>query len=382
MSDKTGGYILHIASWYPHEESPFEGDFVERHIRCISTNIKGVVYFSKPVVRHKNKIDSYEETNISIYKRLFKRASTLSNYIKYHSLASLDLKTIITQHGSPSAIHCHAGYPGLSLAVSIGIKHKVPIIYTEHSTIYQQEHLSFKEKLMLWYLKKYIPKVDIICPVSLAHENAISAKCKFNSSQVVHNVVSDKFYETLLTKSKKPHRLLHISSLDDDQKNISDILKAFKILRANRPDSVLTIVGNSNIKQTKRLIKKHKLDTKNVKVIGPVTHTAIPQILTDHDLFILWSRYESFSLVIAESWACGVPVVSNNSGGITSENNDRLGNFVYEYTPEALANAISYTLNRYSEFDLNYIRNYSKSRYSSDSVSHAYQVVYKSAKIM
>ena len=211
-------YILHIASWYPHEESPYEGDFVDRHIRCISTKVCGIAYFgkavNKPIV--KMQISNYE--NCKVYKRLFQRAGSLSNYSKYHALANQDINTIIKDHGLPVAIHCHAGFPGLSLSSALAKNYRIPLIFTEHSTIYQQEKLSIKEKLIFWHLNKYISKADIVCPVSSAHSESISAKCFVKKINVIPNVVTNPFFETLLKKSPSPSKLLHISSLDNDQK--------------------------------------------------------------------------------------------------------------------------------------------------------------------
>lgn len=375
-------YVLHIASWFPHEESPYEGDFVERHIRCISNKIPSIVYFAKAVNKPKSKLQVKEESNYLVYKRLFQRASALSNYSKYHALSYPDIKHIIERKGKPLAIHCHAGYPGLSLSTAMAKKIKVPLVFTEHSTIYQQNKLSFKEKLILRYFKKYIPKVDVICPVSNAHEKSIKKKCELKRSEVIHNVVTNPFFETLLKKSKSPNKLLHISSLDDDQKNITDLLKGFDLARRKNPSLSLTLIGNTNIKATKRLIKKLKIEKSNIKIIGPIQHAEIPKIMSNHDLFILWSRYESFSLVVAESWASGLPVISNNSGGITSTINDNLGHLVMDYNAEALAKSISETLERYANFDIIHIRDYAKNLFSEDRVADDYADLYHSLNIL
>ncbi len=379
MHDK---YILHIASWYPHQESPYEGDFVDRHIRCISTRVNGIVYFGKAVNKPLAKLQTAQNENCKVYKRLFQRAGSLSNYSKYHALGNRDISSIVEDNGIPIAIHCHAGFPGLSLSTALSDRYNIPLIFTEHSTIYQQEKLSIKDKIVLWHLKKYISKADVVCPVSQAHANAISSKCITKNIDIIPNVVTNPFYETLLKKSPKPHKLLHISSLDDDQKNITDILKAFNLVRLNKPETSLTLVGNGNIKVIKRLIKRHKIDITNLNINGPIDHTSIPKLMTDHDLFVLWSRYESFSLVVAESWASGLPVICNDSGGITGENNDSLGSLAQDYTVEGLAETINDSLDRYHKFDITAIRQYALDRYSESSVSHKYVELYKSLHIL
>ena len=55
--------------------------------------------------------------------------------------------------------------------------------------------------------------------------------------------------------------------------------------------------------------------------------------------FVLFSEYESFSIVIAEAWATGTPVIST-SVGIASNMNKELGIQVQSKNLESLKNAM------------------------------------------
>jgi len=46
-------------------------------------------------------------------------------------------------------------------------------------------------------------------------------------------------------------------------------------------------------------------------------HKKIASYLQSSNLFVLFSNYENLPCVILESFACGVPVISSNVGGIS-----------------------------------------------------------------
>ncbi len=52
----------------------------------------------------------------------------------------------------------------------------------------------------------------------------------------------------------------------------------------------------------------------DVKFLGK--HTALAQILSAADLFLLPSQSESFGLAALEAMSCGVPVIATSAGGI------------------------------------------------------------------
>ena len=70
-----------------------------------------------------------------------------------------------------------------------------------------------------------------------------------------------------------------------------------------------------------------KLGIQN-KVIFFGNSNEIDKILCFSDLFLLPSETESFGLAALEAMACGVPVISSNSGGLPEVNKDGFSGYL------------------------------------------------------
>ena len=66
------------------------------------------------------------------------------------------------------------------------------------------------------------------------------------------------------------------------------------------------------------------------KVIFFGNSNEIDQILQHSDLFLLPSETESFGLAALEAMACGVPVISSNSGGLAEVNLEGYSGYLSE----------------------------------------------------
>ena len=89
------------------------------------------------------------------------------------------------------------------------------------------------------------------------------------------------------------------------------------------------------VSAVRRLIGQLSLDDR-VVLCGPLYGSEKLQALTDADVFVLPSRYESFGNVAAEAIACGLPVLITDRCGIAPLINNQAG-LAVPGTVEALA---------------------------------------------
>lgn len=131
-------------------------------------------------------------------------------------------------------------------------------------------------------------------------------------SFIPHGVDTDIF-KPWGTTIHKNFNLVCIGNIGSN-KNQLFLLKALKKLPR---DVVLHLYGNEDVeyrKQLDKFIADNELDSQ-VIFHGFVENKDIPEVLRNKDLFILPSHNEGLPVSILEALACGVPVLSSDSGG-------------------------------------------------------------------
>ncbi|MFZ2587101.1 MAG: glycosyltransferase, partial [Alphaproteobacteria bacterium] len=96
------------------------------------------------------------------------------------------------------------------------------------------------------------------------------------------------------------------------QKDYPTLLRALAVLRTQRPDVRLEIVGRPVYAavdaEMKRLISELKLDDV-VTLRGPMPHDVLLARMAEAEVFVSASKVESFNIPLVESMAVGTPVV-------------------------------------------------------------------------
>jgi glycosyltransferase involved in cell wall biosynthesis len=100
---------------------------------------------------------------------------------------------------------------------------------------------------------------------------------------------------------------------------IEYLLKSAKILK-NRTNNnfMLILLGGSMFKDYFELVHRLGL-AKNVIFLGTLPRTVMPLLYSISDFTVVPSLVEGFGLVVAESLACGRPVVGSHVGGIMDQ---------------------------------------------------------------
>jgi L-malate glycosyltransferase len=100
-------------------------------------------------------------------------------------------------------------------------------------------------------------------------------------------------------------------------KRVEDVVRVFAGVRSKMPARLLLIGDGPERSGIEKLCRE--MDTCNdIRFLGKVTDP-VP-FLKISDLFLLTSETESFGLAALEAMACGVPVISTNTGGIPEVN--------------------------------------------------------------
>lgn len=127
----------------------------------------------------------------------------------------------------------------------------------------------------------------------------------------------------------------------DLEKGIDTLLNAFALLKRQRSDVRLAIVGRGALRET---IQEHtrKLHLeRDVMLCGYLEGQVLRSLYRVSDIHVCPSHYEPFGLVALEAMAAGTPVVVSDTGGLRDiVTGDRVGRKFPPRDVPALADAL------------------------------------------
>ena len=201
-----------------------------------------------------------------------------------------------------------------------------------------------------WKLKTYFPKSRFwskfiyknsfkIVAVSKEIQNEIIRGIGLKNVSTIYNAVDIKtnLKQSEEVKGNEDGYALFYGRLDDEVKNVSLLINAYKMSNLPSKNIKLLIIGSGpDEKQLKSKSNNDLID------FIPFTANPFPYI-KNAKFVLLTSRYEGFPMVIPESLALGTPVVSVNcKSGPKEIIKDRFNGLLVENNDEqALANAMN-----------------------------------------
>ncbi len=367
--------ILHIASWYPSDVHRTLGNFVERHIKAISNLNGGEVWFaaavpSGGVIPASTVCDCGTYTARIFYFRARKPV--------VWQITSAMLRAA-KQSTSFDLIHLHVAYPAGRAARVLARRWNIPLVMTEHWTAY---HIAQRETLPFWRrhaIRTTGQSAAIICPVSSDLAESMRDFGIDGPFTVVPNVVDTQIFRPADTSAHRDtFHALHISSLRDDQKNISGLLRASRVALDRCDNLRISIIGDGN-PQPHREYARHLGLHGRIEIEGEIPLDEVAKRMRLADALVLFSRYENFPCVIPEAWASGIPVLSTDVGGIREHLTSERGLLIASEDENALADALCSWVKDGTPSNASDLRQYAETTFSTEAVARAYADVYGEA---
>ena len=367
--------ILHLLSWFPTPDDPTLGNFCVRMIDALPEDCHSVIL---SVCDGKSMTKSFEvkqiqglrHTHVQIYIRPPK-INTIRK-LKMLWMYQYGLKYIKKHFFNPDLIHLHVTYPLGQVALLWKKLYGYKYVLTEHWTIYQPQN----KDVLVGGLKKKIVKIannaELIMPVSLDLQHCMESHGVHNRFKVIYNLVNTDMFKLRqpscmdsslptnlgrndMESSKK--RMLHISTLRDEAKNFSGILRTIERLHQQRNDFELHVIHDYEAPEFKAFVKEHHLED-CVTFHGKKTSAEVAEAYQQADFFVLFSNFENLPCVIVEAFASGVPVLSTAVGGIAEILSSERGILIPSGDEDALLNGINTMLDHCHELNHEDIRDY------------------------
>lgn len=380
--------VLILPSWYPNNAQDSNGVFFRDQAIALAhaghdVSLLAIKLRSVRTLFNVNseKYKSYEnDEGVKTYRKqvwaAFPRIP-YGNYFLMKSATTRLFKQFVSQYGLPDIIHAHAlVYAGV-IASELGKKYNIPVVLTEHSTGFARGIYRARELRQASAAVRHVAyRIAVSEPFSELLEQKLGEKWTY-----LPNIVADRFSTTVLRKNKPKstnHVLLNLA-LMTAKKGQKYLLQATLLLKNRGIRVELWLAGDGPIRAE---LEEHTAElglSNQVKFLGMINPSDVPDLMKKTDLLVVSSDYETFGVVAAEALMLGKPVVATKCGGPESIVKEGDGLLVAPRDPCALADGMQKVLEHLTDYDPMQISWRAHERFGARSVAAQLTEIYSKA---
>ncbi len=220
---------------------------------------------------------------------------------------------------------------------------KIPVVYAPHGMlepwIISHNYWTRKLPATLLYQKKALTCADLIHSTADSEMSNLAALGWNKNIVVIPNSVDTKSIK-IKTDWTKKKKILFLSRVHQ-KKGINFIIEAACQLKKELDGYTISIIGPGEERYCnylKSLTEKYAVED-IVHIEGPVFGEDKFTLFRNSDLFLLPTHSENFGIVVAESLACGTPVITTKGTPWKELQSERCGWWI-EIGTEPLVNAL------------------------------------------
>jgi N-acetyl-alpha-D-glucosaminyl L-malate synthase BshA len=243
--------------------------------------------------------------------------------VDLYSLSLTSKMVDVVLYDELDVLHVHYAIPHASSAYMAKLilneqGRDIKIITTLHGT---DITLIGLDPTLLPLVRFSIEKSDGVTAVSrFLRERTLSNFNIDRDIEVIPNFVDTEFWSSKKDPAMRakfsPNGepvLVHTSNFRP-VKRVTDVIRTFKLIRDKMPAKLVMVGDGPDRAEAERLCRE--LDICNdVRFLGK--QTALAEIVSSSDLFLMPSQSESFGLSALEAMSCGVPAITSSAGGLS-----------------------------------------------------------------
>lgn len=356
-------HILLLSSWYPSDLHPFLGNFVERQARLLQTHYNLTVLVTESRENAAFEVKDVDNAGLREIRVIYARSGKLLERRRGMEQA---LQAGMEKIDKVDLVIGHVALQKGLQFVQAKKYFSCPLILVEHASYYRSEVRCKRSWIESIVLRKTRKHCDEVVAVSDFLKKDMLADFPKHNIRVIGNPVDEKMFFPMAKPTNRRTEFLHVSTLDERTKNPEGILCAFRRLKEMTEDFHLTVISDEDYSHWEELVRHFDIHH-HVDFVGPLVWSEVVKYYHGADAFVLFSPYESFSIVLAEAWMTGTPTITT-AVGIAENLPDYLGVVVPKEDNKALASALfSFIQER---------KNYSQERIS------AYGTQYSNSRIL
>ena len=318
--------VLILPSWYPSEEDPVAGVFVEEQAIALAQSHDVAVLAPRLLTwRDARRWQAGRSLVMEVRRGInvwrcqaiipLPRVPGLTEW-SYMRAVRRGYAALLEDFGRPDLIHAHVSFPAGWAAAKLARIEQLPMVLTEHSSPFSM-HL--RTSASRRRVREALRGADSVVAVgeSLASEmRGFETAAKI---QIIGNVIDTDFFRPSDALPARPMaspvRFVSITTLTD-QKGIEVLIRAGAELLARGLSNFEIVVGGDG--PQRRYLEQLAGDLglgSRFRLVGALDRDAVRALLQWSDVFVLPSLHETFGVVAAEAMACGKWVIATRSGG-------------------------------------------------------------------
>jgi glycosyltransferase involved in cell wall biosynthesis len=379
-------HILFISSWYPGRNNVTHGIFNRNFALAAALRSRvSVLHVSPdPGLTKGYSAESFDDAGIFTVQVYYPAAKRLPSFLgkimqhlrRLHAYKK-GFKIIREQKGLPDVIQLNVVLPAGPGATMLSRAYNIPLVVNECWTGYDPLDGRYSGLAMKLLTKRVLRRARVVMPVTSYMRKVMEQHHLEASYRIIPNVVDTETFKPVPAANKDALRLIHVSALDDAQKNVRGILAAVRSAAERLPALRLVIAGDG---PDAGLLKQKTVDmgiSDRVRFAGRLSAVELAAELNAADALIMFSNFESFCVAVPEALACGKPVITSDAGGIMSYFTRELGLVVPAGDTVALAQAIVELSQRRQDFDPQFLRGFVVDRFTPRVVGDLLHEVYQ-----
>lgn len=373
--------ILIIPSWYATNSNPTNGSFFREQAMALKeAGHNVIVAFVEVRLASRDlfseKVDIKDDNGIKTYRIIqgkIPKTGNIGTAIAFRRGLIKIIKNLYNRENI-DIVHLHSCIWGGIGAVSASRKLNIPLVITEHSSYYSRYRVKMIEKLILRYSFKSANKV-----ISVSNSlREIISKYKSNIEVIPNMVDCDKVLSIINKKNNLGEEgqftFLSLCYLKKN-KGIDILIRAFSTYFRGK-EVKLIIAGDGPERESLENLSKELGILEQVEFKGALNRDEVYKVMSNCNIFVLPSRFETFGVVLIEALANGKPVISTRNGGANDIVTDENGILVDIDDIEGLGKAMVDLKLDYNKYNEEEIRNSCINKYSKKIITRQLEKVY------
>jgi L-malate glycosyltransferase len=364
--------VLVLSDWYPEGLWDPSGSFVRNQALAASRRHEVAVLHLAAPRRGDGRPHLEDEQDGPLRTLRLRRGPGLPLTAGNLAGVALALRRLRREGFDPDVLHAHEVGAGLA-AVSIGGMRQLPVVVSEHFSGFALGEVRGVAARMA---RIAFARADLVCPVSASLRDRLEADGWPGRFRVVPNVVDSERFAPGSAPPDGPARIVAVASLVP-VKGVGDLVEAAGLLARRRGDFRIEIVGDGRLRDRLALRIRQLGLEERVALHGTLPSDEVAALMRCAAFAVMPSVWETFSVVMGEAMACGLPVVATAVGGMAERVHAGNGMLVPAQHPERLAEALAQMLDRHRTYDRAAIAAEARERFSPAAVATHWETIYE-----